>query len=80
MFLHRMGLQARVQALKVSAQSDERRQQIEHAADRLVDAPGMGSQYQFMALTGKQANAMKEEERWPFVEVLARHLDSVQRP
>ncbi|KAI0749705.1 S-adenosyl-L-methionine-dependent methyltransferase [Daedaleopsis nitida] len=70
-FLQRMGLQARVSALKAAATDEERRKQIEQAANRLVDPTGMGSQYQFMALTGKRTQELKEEELWPFVAVKA---------
>ncbi|KAI0707155.1 S-adenosyl-L-methionine-dependent methyltransferase [Earliella scabrosa] len=68
-FLNRMGLRARVNALKAGAKTDERKQQIEAAANRLVDTSGMGSQYQVMALTGKRAASLSAEERWPFVDV-----------
>lgn len=64
-----MGLRARVNALKAGAKTDERKQQIEAAANRLVDTSGMGSQYQVMALTGKRAASLSAEERWPFVDV-----------
>ncbi len=67
-FLQRMGLKARVNALKVSA-NDERRKQIEDAANRLVDRTGMGAQYQVMALTGKRADEPADEEKWPFIAV-----------
>ncbi|KAI0360170.1 DUF185-domain-containing protein [Trametes cingulata] len=69
MFLHRMGLQARLDALKSSASDEERKKQIEQAAKRLVDPTGMGTQYQIMGLTGKRKTALTDEERWPFVEV-----------
>ncbi|KAI0635645.1 DUF185-domain-containing protein [Trametes polyzona] len=68
-FLHRMGLQARLDALKAAAKDDARRQQIEQAAKRLVDPTGMGTQYQIMGMTGKRKAALTDEERWPFVEI-----------
>ena len=68
-FLQRMGLEARVNALKRSAKDDARRKQIEGAAKRLADRTGMGTQYQVMALTGKRAAEPADEEKWPFVAV-----------
>ncbi|TFK90509.1 DUF185-domain-containing protein [Polyporus arcularius HHB13444] len=69
LFLHRMGLQARVNALKATAKDDDRKKQIDHAASRLVDPTGMGSQYKIMALMGKREAEPTEEERWPFVDL-----------
>ncbi|RDX57085.1 DUF185-domain-containing protein [Lentinus brumalis] len=69
LFLHRMGLQARVNALKATAKDDDRKKQIDHAASRLVDPTGMGSQYKVMALMGKREAEPTEEERWPFVDL-----------
>ncbi|KAH9831576.1 DUF185-domain-containing protein [Rhodofomes roseus] len=68
-FLTRMGLAARVEALKKSAQSEERAAEIEKAAKRLVDSTGMGSQYQVMGIVGtrKDESEVRVEERWPFV-------------
>lgn len=68
-FLMRMGLPARVEALKRTATSGERAADIERAAKRLVDKTGMGSQYLFMGIVGKRADeeGVKAEERWPFV-------------
>lgn len=68
-FLHRMGLQARVNALKAAAKDQDRKQQIESAASRLVDPTGMGSQYKVMALMGKRNVEPEEEELWPFVDL-----------
>ncbi|KAI1797014.1 S-adenosyl-L-methionine-dependent methyltransferase [Ganoderma leucocontextum] len=67
-FLQRMGLEARVNALKVSAKDEERRKQIENAANRLVDRTGMGTQYQVMALAGKRRAELADEEKWPFID------------
>ena len=64
-----MGLGARVAALKASSKDDNRKKQIEDAANRLVDRTGMGAQYQVMALTGKRNTDLAEEERWPFVDI-----------
>ncbi len=64
-----MGLQARVNALKATAKDDDRKKQIDHAASRLVDPTGMGSQYKVMALMGKREAEPTEEERWPFVDL-----------
>ncbi len=68
MFLHRMGLQARLDALTASAKTDERKRQIEQAAKRLVDPTGMGTQYRSMGMTGKRKTVLADEERWPFVD------------
>ena len=64
-----MGLGARVAALKASSKDDDRKKQIEDAANRLVDRTGMGTQYQVMALTGKRKTDLAEEERWTFVDI-----------
>ena len=68
-FLQRMGLRARVAALKAAAPDDARRTQIDSAVARLVDPTGMGAQYKVMALTGKRNEEMDDGERWPFVDV-----------
>lgn len=68
MFLHRMGLQARLDALKASSTNDERKQDLEQAAKRLTDPTGMGTQYQIMGMTGKRKGVLTDEERWPFME------------
>ena len=68
MFLTRMGLQLRVEALKKSAKDEHRGMEIERAAKRLVDATGMGSQYQVLALSGTNQSQLSPEQRWPFVE------------
>ncbi|KAI0768010.1 DUF185-domain-containing protein [Trametes elegans] len=69
-FLHRMGLQARVDALKASAKDEERKKSVEQAAKRLVDPTGMGTQYQIMGMTGLRKTDLTDEERWPFVEAV----------
>ncbi|EPT01632.1 hypothetical protein FOMPIDRAFT_1119884 [Fomitopsis schrenkii] len=68
-FLMRMGLPARVEALKRTATSGERAADMERAAKRLVDKTGMGSQYQVMGIVGKRTDeeSVRAEERWPFV-------------
>ena len=65
----RMGLPARVDALKRTAKSEERAADIEKAANRLVDKTGMGSQYQVMGVVGKRKDeaGVRADERWPFV-------------
>lgn len=67
-FLTRMGLQLRVDALKKSARDKDRRMEIERSAERLVDATGMGSQYQVLAVSGTGRSQPTAEQRWPFVE------------
>ena len=69
-FLHRMGLQPRLDALKAAAKDEERRKQIDQAAKRLVDPTGMGTQYQVMGMTGKTKKVLTDEERWPFIEAV----------
>ncbi|RPD74986.1 DUF185-domain-containing protein [Lentinus tigrinus ALCF2SS1-7] len=71
LFLHRMGLQPRVNALKAAAKDGDRKKQIQDATSRLVDPTGMGSQYKVMALMGKRSAEPTEEERWPFVDLPA---------
>lgn len=67
-FLNRMGHQVRVDALKRAANNEERKMDIEKAANRLVDATGMGSQYQVLAVSGTGQAHLTPEQRWPFVE------------
>ena len=68
-FLERMHIQARVDALKKAATNEQRKADIERAAKRLVDRTGMGSQYQFMAVTGTKhlQPPPTDEQMWPFV-------------
>ncbi|EMD34005.1 hypothetical protein CERSUDRAFT_141431 [Gelatoporia subvermispora B] len=66
-FLTRMGLASRVSALIANAKSEDRKAEIQQAAQRLVDLTGMGSQYQVMCLTGSTQQEPTAEERWPFV-------------
>ncbi|KAI0091038.1 S-adenosyl-L-methionine-dependent methyltransferase [Irpex rosettiformis] len=68
MFLTRMGLRLRVEALKKVAKSEKRKTDIENAAKRLVDATGMGSQYQVLAISGTGKAELSPEQRWPFVD------------
>ncbi|CDO71829.1 hypothetical protein BN946_scf184939.g53 [Trametes cinnabarina] len=68
-FLQRMGLQARLDALKAAAKDESRRNDIERAAKRLVDPTGMGTQYQIMGMVGKKKGELTDEERWPFLEI-----------
>ncbi|KZT67935.1 DUF185-domain-containing protein [Daedalea quercina L-15889] len=68
-FLTRMGIAARVDALRRSASSEQRAAEIEKAANRLVDKTGMGSQYQVMGVVSARADesSVRAEERWPFI-------------
>lgn len=66
-FLERMGIQVRVESLKKAAKDDQRKADIEQAASRLVDKLGMGTQYQFMAVTGTRHLEQTPEQKWPFV-------------
>lgn len=67
-FLTRMGLQLRVEALKKVARDETRKMDIEKAANRLVDATGMGSQYQVFAISGSTQHQPTPEQRWPFID------------
>ncbi|KAI0342727.1 DUF185-domain-containing protein [Trametopsis cervina] len=67
-FLTRMGLQLRVEALKKVARDETRKMDIEKAANRLVDATGMGSQYQVFAISGSTQHQSTPEQRWPFID------------
>lgn len=64
-----MGLSTRIETLKKAAQDERRREDIEHAAKRLVDGTGMGNQYQVLGITGTRQikGKLTEEQRWPFV-------------
>jgi len=64
-FLTRMGIDARVGALKSQA-SPERAVEIEKAAKRLTDLTGMGKQYQVMGFTS-EAITGEDDGPWPFV-------------
>lgn len=48
-FLTSMGIKERT---KVLASKSNRKEEIEEATRRLIDVKGMGTQYQFMAITG----------------------------
>jgi len=50
-FLMSMGLTQRLDALLQAAKMNEEKAKLAHAARRLVDSQGMGSQYKFMAIT-----------------------------
>lgn len=74
-FLTRMGMQARVEALKHSAKEEERKDSIEKAAGRLVDVLGMGNEYQVLGITshGKSRDdTVLVEDVWPFVDIQKR--------
>ena len=69
MFLTRMGMQMRIEALKRAAKTEVRRDAIEKAAGRLVDTFGMGKEYQVLGVTchGKSAGGDGiEDVVWPF--------------
>ena len=61
-FLLRLGLQARLQKLMDTATTSERKDDIRKGATRLIDALGMGSQYQVMGITTTEP----EVEVYPF--------------
>lgn len=63
-FLKNMGLHVRVDALVRSARTQEQRNAIQQAADRLVDPAGMGVQYQIMGITGGKDPS---KPVWPFL-------------
>lgn len=68
-FLMALGLSLRVKKL-VESNSPERRADIEQAASRLVDANGMGTQYQVMGVSAPRrsaAAASDPEDMYPFV-------------
>lgn len=66
-FLTRMGLDMRVAALKRAAESEERKDAIQSAAQRLVDMTGMGGEYKVLGVTGGgQREGGAEEQVWPF--------------
>lgn len=69
-FLTRMGMHIRVEALKKAAKSEARKDVIDKAANRLVDTLGMGKEYQVMGITshGKGGDIGPTEGPWPFVD------------
>src|SRR5688572_7509342 len=78
-FLNRMAIEGRVAALVRSATTEERKQTIREAAERLVDEKGMGGQYKVLGVVGGKAGAGGfvggsgggqggEMAAWPFVE------------
>ncbi|KIY71178.1 DUF185-domain-containing protein [Cylindrobasidium torrendii FP15055 ss-10] len=60
-FLGLMGIGARMKKLLEAAPSDERRQAIVDAGNRIMDPAAMGKEYQVMGIT-----AGKTQEVWPF--------------
>jgi SAM-dependent MidA family methyltransferase len=52
-FLHALGLQQRVDALKANASEEERKKEIESGASRLIDPTGMGAQYKVMGVSAE---------------------------
>jgi len=76
MFLTRMGIHIRVEALKRTAKTEGRQASIEKAACRLVDRLGMGKEYQVLGLTSHERSgddAGDVEGVWPFMDVNERH-------
>lgn len=68
-FLNALGLSLRVKKL-VETNPSSRRADIERAAARLIDANGMGSQYQVMGVSAPRRSAAtptEPEEMYPFV-------------
>lgn len=61
-----MGIHMRVEMLKQKAGSEERKEDIDKAAKRLVDKEGMGSEYMVLGVTS-HGTTEKEEDVWPFV-------------
>lgn len=53
-FLKALGLDQRVEALTKNAKDKERQNEMQSAANRLVDPTGMGAQYKVMAITAEQ--------------------------
>ena len=66
-FLTRMGIDVRVEALKLQATS-ERASEIETAAKRLTDLTGMGKQYQVLGFTSEPISG-EENGPWPFAKL-----------
>ena len=70
-FLERMGLQLRVEALTRAALTEDRKAAIADAARRLVDLTGMGTAYQVLGVTGDGAGGSEggggSQDAWPFV-------------
>jgi len=72
MFLTRMGMHMRVEALKRAAKTQQRKNSIDKAASRLVDTLGMGNEYQVLGITshgGHGDNARAAEGVWPFMDI-----------
>jgi NADH dehydrogenase [ubiquinone] 1 alpha subcomplex assembly factor 7 len=60
-FLMQMGLPLRVSALVRNAASQDRKEAIQTAAERLINPLGMGREYKFLGLTSRKGHV------WPFV-------------
>lgn len=66
-----MGMNMRVESLKSAAKTEERKDDIEKAAKRLIDGTGMGKEYQVLGVTCHGENKDGEttlECLWPFVD------------
>jgi NADH dehydrogenase [ubiquinone] 1 alpha subcomplex assembly factor 7 len=64
-----MGIDVRVDALKKAAKTEERKDDIDKAAKRLVDLNGMGSQYKVLGITSAMNPSQPTEGVWPFVKL-----------
>ncbi|PWN47109.1 Protoporphyrinogen oxidase [Violaceomyces palustris] len=62
-FLQALGLEPRVEALTKSASSQERSQEIQVAAKRLVDPTGMGAQYKFLGVVAPPSPSLTDQSR-----------------
>jgi SAM-dependent MidA family methyltransferase len=71
-FLERMGFKLRVDALTRAAPSQERKEAIASAAQRLVDRSGMGTAYHVLGITAGASGSSSTDDgglanTWPFV-------------
>jgi len=67
-----MGMDVRVEALKCTAKTEARKEEIDKAASRLVDTMSMGMEYQVLGITshgkiGDDAGAA--DDVWPFMDM-----------
>lgn len=60
-FLRALGLQQRVDKLMASAPNDDRRQEIQSGAQRLIDPAGMGAQYKVLGISADQHQGGTDE-------------------
>jgi len=71
MFLTRMGMHIRIEALKQATKTSERKASIEKAARRLVDTLGMGKEYQVLGIARHERSGHDPgvEDVWPFMDI-----------